>query len=56
MLSENELDIIHNVCSALGNMSSRELTQLSHKEQGWIDNQKKHNRIPFDSAFDLKAI
>ena len=41
---------------ALGDMSSRELTLLSHKEQGWIDNQERHDRIPFDSAFELKAI
>lgn len=56
VLSEKELDIIHQVCMALGDMSSRELTLLSHKEQGWIDHQERHDRIPFDSAFELKAI
>lgn len=56
ILSEKELDIINQVCTALGDMSSRELTLLSHKEQGWIDHQEKHDRIPFDSAFELKAI
>lgn len=55
-LSQKELDIIHQVCIALGNMSSRELTLLSHQEQGWIDNQERHDRIPFASAFELKAI
>ena len=56
VLSAQELEIIDKVCYALGNMSSRELTQLSHQEQGWIENKEKHDRIAFDNAFELKAI
>lgn len=56
VLSAQELEIIDKVCYALGNMSSRELTQLSHQEQGWIENKEKHDRIAFDYAFELKAI
>lgn len=56
VLSAQELVIIDKVCHALGNMSSRELTQLSHQEQGWIENEEKHSRIAFDYAFELKAI
>ena len=46
VLSIKELDVIDKVCHALGNMSSRELTQLSHQERGWIENEGKHDRIP----------
>lgn len=36
-------------------LSEKEL-DIIHQEQGWIDNQERHDRIPFDSAFELKAI
>ena len=56
VLSIKELDIIDKVCHALGNMSSRELTQLSHQELGWTENWEKHSRIAFNYAFGLKAL
>ena len=37
-------------------MSSRELTQLSHQERGWIENEGKYGRIAFDYAFELEAV
>lgn len=56
VLSIQELDVIDKVCHVLGNMSSREFTQLSHQELGWKENREKHNRIAFDYAFGLKAL
>ena len=41
VFSAQELDMINKVCNDLGYMSSRELTQLSYQEQGWIENQEK---------------
>ena len=56
VLSIKELDVIDKVCHVLGNMSSRELTQLSHQELGWTENREKHSRIAFNYAFGLKAL
>lgn len=53
---KQELDIIDKVCHTLGNLSSKQLTETSHQEDGWIRCEGEHLRIPFDSAMTLKGI
>lgn len=54
--TQEELDILDSVCSRFHDMSSRDISEISHKEKAWIDCHDKHNRIPFSDAFALKAI
>lgn len=54
--TQEELDILDSVCSRFHDMSSRDISEISHKEKAWIDCHDKHSRIPFSDAFALKAI
>jgi len=51
--SQEEISIINTVCSRLKNMSSRDVTALSHKESAWKDNNGHPKPIPFSKAFEL---
>lgn len=55
-LDESDVAIIDLVCSALGGKTSREISQISHGEDAWLNNQAGHNRISFSDAFALRAI
>jgi len=56
LFSEEELGVMERVCSSLGGCSSRRLSELSHQEQGWIDNHLSHGLIPFEDAFSLRGV
>ena len=56
LFSEAEIKVIEQVCTRFNNLSSRELSRLSHEEQAWIDHHDRHESIPFTEAFDLKAV
>lgn len=56
LFTKDELQIMNNVCSCLGKLTSRQLSELSHQEKGWIAGREQHNIIPFSDAFALKAI
>lgn len=54
-LSKEDIDIINKVMSVLVDMRGGEVVKLSHKEEGWINNKDRHNIIPYDEAYSLKA-
>ena len=56
IFTSEEIDVLNDVCSKFSNSSSSEMTRISHEENAWIDNKEGHKRIPFVSAFELKAI
>ena len=41
--------------SVLVDMKRADVVDLSHKENGWINNKNHHNIIPYDEAYSLKA-
>ena len=56
MFTAKELEILNEVCTKFLECSSTDMTRISHEENAWIDNKDGHKRIPFVSAFELKAI
>lgn len=56
LFKEEELSVLNRVCERFGNCSSRELSEVSHKEHGWIENHLQHGMIPYDDAFVLRGI
>ncbi|MCQ2146957.1 MAG: DUF4065 domain-containing protein [Bacteroidales bacterium] len=56
VFSSEELLVMEHVCQILGTYSSRQLSDLSHKEKGWIEHHKSHQLIPYVDAFTLKGI
>ena len=48
--------VLDKVCSRFGSKSSRELSNISHEEQAWLSHHEKHERIPFEDAFAMKAV
>lgn len=56
LFTESELKIMEFICNRFKNSSSKEMSTISHNEPGWIENEKLHQRIPFDTAFTLNAV
>lgn len=54
-LSKNELKILSLVNDRFKNMTSQDISNISHKEQGYIKTEQKEN-ISFEYALELKAI
>ena len=55
-LTSEEKSILDEVCARFISCTSSEMTRLSHEEDAWCENVEGHRRIPFDTAFKLKAI
>lgn len=51
--TSEELTVLSNVADHFGKFSARALTEISHNEKGWIENQEAHHLIPYKYAFSL---
>lgn len=56
IFSPDEREIMDCVCARFCTMSSREISEVSHKEKAWLECIGSHSRIPFTDAFALKAV
>lgn len=56
MFSDEEKCVLDMVCSSLGNKTSREISRISHDEDAWLRYHEKHERIPFDCAYTIRAV
>lgn len=56
MFTDAELKVLDSICTHFGKMSSREISRISHDEDAWINHHDKHEHIPFDDAYMIKAI
>ena len=56
LFSNEELQVLETICQHFGASTSREISRLSHEEKAWIDYHEKLERIPFETAFALKAV
>lgn len=56
LFTEDEKQVLDDVCVSLGNLNSTQISQLSHQEKGWIENQSSHSPIDYSYAFLLNAI
>ncbi len=53
LFSNTELSTLDDVLNNYGGLKTGEIVKLSHKEKGWIDNEKKKSLINYYSSFDL---
>lgn len=56
LFSEKELQIMAFVCDKLGKCTSRQVSEMSHQEKGWIENHDEHRMIPYSDAFALRMM
>lgn len=56
VFSESELAIMDEVCSRLKDLSSREVSKLSHGETAWKNHVGKAGTIPFPDAFSISGM
>ena len=56
LFTESEIKVMDYVLAKFNNTSSRDLSQLSHKESAWTNHHDRHEIIPFSEAFQLKAV
>jgi len=53
LFSKSEVEIIESIVNNLKNKTKEQLEELSHKEQGWIDNRGSSEFIDFSYAYKL---
>lgn len=53
LLNEKERAVIQYVCILFKDMNAAEVSEISHKEIGWLVNQKTHSEISYQEAFSL---
>jgi uncharacterized phage-associated protein len=56
MFTDAELKVLDAICTHFGKMTSREISRISHDEEAWLNHHNKHDHIPFDDAYMIKAI
>ena len=56
MFTDAELKVLDTICTHFSKMSSREISRISHDEDAWLNHHEKHEHIPFDDAYMIKAI
>ncbi len=54
VFTESELQTLHAVSSFLKNKTTKQIVDLSHEENGWIENEKSCALIDYKYAIDLK--
>ncbi len=56
LLTSDELKVLDAICTHFGKMTSREISQISHQEEAWLNHHGRHEHIPFSDAYTIKAI
>ena len=56
LFTESEIKVMEAIIAKFNNTSSRDLSQLSHKESAWTKHHDRHETIPFSEAFSLIAV
>ena len=56
LFTDSEIKVMEYVLEKFNNISSRDLSKLSHKESAWTNHHDLHEIIPFSEAFHLKAV
>lgn len=56
LFKASELSILDEVCAAFSDLTSVCLSDMSHKEEAWLQCRNEHKRISFEYAFQLRAI
>lgn len=54
LFSELELDVLKEVANRFKRMKTKDIIEYSHKELAWKENEKNHDLISYDYAFEIK--
>lgn len=52
-LSDQEQKTVEDVCQLFSELTAGEISEISHKEKGWIENAPTHSEISYQKAFQL---
>ena len=55
-LTPQEIEVMNIIAEKFKNMSCADISALSHKEDAWINHHDSKDIIPFNEAFNLKAV
>lgn len=56
VLKHTEIEVLDKVISVFGSTSTNDIQNISHQENGWMDNQGSRGRIKYSYAYELKNI
>lgn len=54
-LEDSEIKTIEQVCQVFGSMNAKQISDASHKEQGWIDNVGTRGAISYQESFKINS-
>ena len=54
--TEEQTEVLERVYNKFKDYTSKEISEASHTENAWIENEKEHKIIDFSYAFSLKTI
>lgn len=55
LFTENELKVLNEVAGKFKDVSTNEITEMSHLENAWIENENGKNIISYEYAFEMKG-
>ncbi len=56
IFSQEEQLVMERVASHFEGLNATQISELSHREEGWIENHERHELIPYSYAFRLKEL
>ena len=57
LFNDSEMNLLKDVVKEFAKKTSTEIVELSHKEKGWLENERKHEMISYQKyAFELNAL
>lgn len=56
VFDETEISVLKDVAEQFKSTKAGEISQISHKEKGWLDNQASKSYIDYSYAFDLSMV
>ncbi len=51
-----QLDVLNTVCNTFGKMTSKQISEISHKEKAWTENVEAKAQIDYKYAFELMGV
>ena len=56
VFTKEDIDILEAVYKKFGNISSNDISEISHEENAWIDYNGSGKFIDYSEAFSLRAL
>ncbi|CAN5376361.1 DUF4065 domain-containing protein [soil metagenome] len=56
LFSQNEIDVMQEIATKFKKIKTNAIVDMSHKEKGWKENEKKKKLISYNYAFELNQV